>query len=210
VPAPSDAQALRTKMLALVASEAELTHEVAVMARFTPAFASALRPLHAASKALALALAAAKPPTPHVIRGTKKQIAAAQAAFTAASDRTAAAEAAAVAAYDTVVATTMRCLRPLVPPPAFRPAYRAQLVALRASNEAGRRLSAGLLQPQSKRINIAALGRRFTVTSRRSQTISAQLTEIAAIKAYNARVSRVQALQLGVQKELARLSAKVK
>lgn len=205
LPAPPDALHLRADVLRLVAREAEITHEVSLLARFAPPFSASLGRLHRAGAALGRSLAAIRPPTPHVVRGTKKQIAQAQAAFAVASDQSAAAEADAVDAYDAAVAATLARLHRLLAPPALEPALRSEVRGLTATHDAGKRLAAALRL--TNRSQVPELGRAFTIATRTAQSIPAQLAEIGAVKAYDARVRRLTSAATAVQHEIARLQS---
>jgi hypothetical protein len=60
------------------------------------------------------------------------------------------------------------------------------------------------------RSNVPQLGRSFTLATLRSQGVPAQRAEIAAVKAYNARVRRFTAAAGAVQREVARLQQSVR
>lgn len=205
--APRDAVRLRADMLRLVAGEVEITHEVNLLARFSPAYRSALAQLQRASKSLGVALAAIDVPTQHAVRGTRKQIAEAQAAFAAASDRAAGAQADAVDAYDGVVSATLARLGRLSPPPSLAPAFRSERQSLASTRRAGQRLAGALRS--TNRSDVPKLARAFTVATRSSQTAAAQRAEIAAVKAYDARVRGLEARATAVQQEVARLQQTV-
>jgi hypothetical protein len=205
LPAPPDAKKLRAGLVRLVAQQAVVTREVRRLAAFTPRYAAVLRGAHTASAKLALALHAVKIPTPHSLRGTKKQILAAQAQYKADSNAAAAAQAAAIDAYDRMIAAVIDRLRNLHPPASLMPTYRTQLRALHDASVAGSRLANQLEKPD--RASVPALGRRFTVASREAGTVAAQRAEIAAIRAYNARARAISSSSANVQRELARLQA---
>lgn len=208
IPAPTDAAQLRGDVLRLVGGEAKITHEVDLLARFSPRFSALLGRLQHAASTLGRKLAAIQPPTPHTIRGTKTQIAQAQAGFASASARAAAAQADAVTAYDGVVSSVLEAMRELSAPPVLAPALRSEVNGLVATNDAGKRLAATLRQ--SKRSDVSTLARAFTVATRSSQTLAAQRTEVAAVKAYNARVRSLGADAVAVQREIARLQQTVR
>lgn len=208
LPAPPDAHRLRGDVLRVVSGEVEITHEVDLLARFVTPFAQAVARVHGAGLSLAKALAAVKPPTPHLVRGTKKQIAKARAAFATASDRTAGAEADALDAYDAVVARELAGLRRLSPPPAYTPALRSEVLGMQAIHRAGGRL-AHVLRTKN-RSDVAVLGRAFTLATRRSESVPAQRAEIAAVKAYDARVRRLSRFTASVQQEVTRLQDTVR
>ena len=173
------------------------------VALFSPRFLSLVSDASAAGAALAKALGAVKPPTPHAIHGTKQQIAAAQAAFNAAAAQAAAEQAAAIDVYDAKVVVLLRRLRRLRPPAVMTPVYRTELQTLLASRKAGAALAARLRTHD--RSDVAELGRRFTLATRRAQGVQAQRAQNAAIKAYDRRVGAIGALSRGVQDEVARL-----
>lgn len=208
LPAPPEAKRLRADVLRLVSGETEITREVHRLALFAPPFTTAVARVQAAGAALAKAIAAVKPPTPHAIRGTKQQIAKARAAFATASDKAAAAEADAVDAYEAVVARTLTRLRRLSAPPALEPALRSEVAGLAATYRTGRRLSQGLRM--QNRADVPKLGRAFTLATRRSQSVASQRAEIAAVRAYDARVRALQAAAATVQREVARLQQTVR
>lgn len=208
VPAPPQAAHLRALLGALLTAEEDVTTEVATLAGFSPSFHAIAVRLQLASAELSKALAAVPQPKPHRIRGTKKQVAAAQAAFNAAASRAAQSQALVVDAYDVALGVLLRELGRLAPPKAMAPAFAAEIATLRATRAAGARLAAGLRAP--KRSNIAVLSRRFSVAARTAGTTLRQREEIAAVKAYNVRVHRIGALERAVQQELAHLSGTLK
>lgn len=205
LPAPPEAKKLRGRLVRLVAQQAAITREVQRLAAFTPRYAAALQPAHTASARLGLALGAVKIPKPHKLRGTKKQILAAEAQYKADSNAAAAAQADAIDAYDRAIGTVVDRLRNLQPPASLTPTYRAQLHALQDAAAAGSRLADQLRKPN--RASVPVLGRRFTLASREAGTVAAQRAEIAAIRTYNARARAIAASSTAVQQELARLQA---
>ena len=205
LPAPPQAKKLRAALVRLVAEQAEVTREVQRLAAFTPAYAKVLRNAQAAGAELGRALRAVKIPTPHTLRGTKKQIRAAQARYRADSSAAAAAQSAAIDAYDGRVASIVHRLRNLQPPAALVPTYRAELHGLQDAAAAGSRLANELRKP--RRTAVAELGRQFTLASREAQALTAQRAEIAAVRAYNARARAIASTSTDVQREVARLQA---
>jgi hypothetical protein len=200
---PVQAKHLQVLMVRLLGDEAAVTHEVALFAAFVPKFKKALNTVHVASAQLAASLGRIETPKSHALKGSKKQVLAAQQAFAAAATTAARAQADAVSAYDAKLQVALRQLQGLTPPPAFAPAYRTQRFTLRSTRAAGAKLAAGLRN--TSRADVAELGRAFTVASRKSQAISAQRTEIASIKAYNSRVRALGKDARAVQAELGRL-----
>jgi hypothetical protein len=205
LPAPPEAKNLRLRLVRLVAQQAAITREVQRWAAFTPRYAVVLQAAHTASAQLGLALGAVKIPKPHELRGTKKQILAAQARYKADSSAAAGAQADAIDTYDRAIAAVVDRLRNLQPPASLTPTYRAQLHGLQDAATAGSRLAEQLRTPN--RANVPALGRRFTLASREASTVAAQRAEIAAIRAYNKGARAIATSSTAVQQELARLQS---
>ncbi|MGH2934108.1 MAG: hypothetical protein ACRDL2_06285 [Gaiellaceae bacterium] len=205
LPPPPEAAKLRKLVLRLVRQEIAATHEVTALVAFLPRFDAVLADLRASATTLAQRLGAAQAPAPHAIHGTSAQIKEAQAAFTAAATKAALAQADAVTAYGAVLANETRRLRALSPPPVLEPAYRYQLVALHRTSVAGAKLVAAL--KAATRTNIAQLSRSFAVASRSSQSVAEQRAEVAAVKAYDARLGAIGTTTAAIHKELTRLQA---
>lgn len=203
LPAPPAAAKLRRLLTGLVRAEADVAAEIEQFGRFMPRFRSTIAATTIANRQLARALAAAKPPKPHTVRGTRKQIAAAKAAYTAAANKVAAARADAVDTYDHVLALAVRALRKLKPPPVMSPAFRTQIKTFEATERAGAALAKGL--QGSSRAVVPLLSRRFTMASRLSLSRAAQKAEIGAVQAYNARVRSLGTANGAVQQEISRL-----
>jgi hypothetical protein len=201
--APAPASRLRKLLLQLTGTEVSIAHEVAQLSAFAPRYAALLRQARTAGTELSRALAAVKPPKPHKIRGTKAQVHAAQAAFAAAAAASAAQQADAVEAYAAKITAVKGRLRKLQPPLVMRPEYRAQLQTLGASRRSGLALASELRKQNRSRV--AIFGRKFTLAARTAGSLSAQKAQIAAVKAYNARVRAIGTLQGTIQRELARL-----
>ena len=201
--APPEARRLRALLVQLADGEARAAGEVHRLALFTGPYRAVLGQSRTAGIELGKALAAAPVPQAHNVRGTAKQIAAAKAAYAAASSRAAAVQADAVDAYDIRLAVVLRRLRALDPPAAMAPGYRAQVRTFRALRRAGARLAGELRKPN--RARVSRLGRSFGAAARLSGTVAAQRAEIAAIKAYNGRIRALGTLQGRVQTEVARL-----
>jgi hypothetical protein len=203
LPAPPEALKLRRLLEQFISDEDAIAVEIQELASFMPHFRGLTGVANVAKTQLAKALVAAAPPKAHSVRGTPKQIAAARAAYAAAARRAQAAQADAIDVYDGVLAVTAHGLRTLRPPPVIAPAYSAELRTLEATEKAGAALSLELRKPNNH--NVPALSRRFTVASRISGSVGAQRAEIAAVKAYNARVSAIRTLESRIRVELARL-----
>jgi hypothetical protein len=200
---PPEARPLRQRLTALVDREVSITREVQRLSAFSPQYLAALRRLHTASLKLDSTLKTISVPAPHVLRGTKQAVARATREFQAKAQRAAAAQADAVDAYDDAVTGVLDRVLRLRPPPALRPAYRAQVAALREVTTSGAALAAQLRS--AKRAQINALSRRFSLASRSAGTIAVQRAQIAAIRAYNKRARQVGTAAGAVQAEIARL-----
>jgi hypothetical protein len=208
LPAPPEAKELRAGLVRLVGEQVAVTREVRRLAAFAPRYSAVLHSAHAASAQLGLALHAVKIPKPHLLRGTKRQIVAAQAQYAADSNAAAAAQADAIDAYDRRITFVVGRLRKLQPPASLVPTYRAQVRSLQDAAAAGSLLANQLRK--SDRASVPALGRRFTVASREVGTLAVQRQEIAAIRAYNARARALSSSSADVERELARLQANLK
>jgi hypothetical protein len=203
LPAPPAAARLRVLVVRFVRAEEGVAAELAALGSFMPRFRAVIGGTTVANVALARALKAVVPPRSHAVRGTPKQLAAARKAYAAAATKAELQQAAAIDAYDRVLGVALVQLRRLQPPPVLAPAYEAQVRTLTATQRAGAALSAGLRG--SMRANVPLLSRRFTEASRLSGTLAAQRAELAAVKAYDARVRAVAAAEGRIQREVARL-----
>ncbi len=125
----------------------------------------------------------------------------------AAATRAAGEQADAIAAYDRSLALVVGRLRQLHPPPVMAPTYRAQLQTLIATRAAGTALALELRKKNRSRV--ALLSRHLSEAARIVGTIASQQAEIAAIKAYDARVQKAGDLQRRIQNEVSRLSRTV-
>jgi hypothetical protein len=201
--APAEARKLRRLLLDLIDRQVSITREVRGMATFSPRFARVLAGARTANTELSAALGAVRPPVPHNLRGTKKQVLAAQRAYQRDAQAAANAQAEAIDRYDAAIEHVVRRLRTLEAPPAFAVGVTAQIRALTDTVEAGAELATELRKAQ--RQDIAVLGRRFTVASREAQDVATQRAQIAAIRAYNTRAREVSSAAGQVQDELLRL-----
>ena len=201
IDAPPDAKRLRTLLVRLTAAETELAHELTVLATFLPAYVAALQPLGPADATLKTSLAAVNVPKPKPV--AKKKLKAARAAYARAVAAASASQAAALEAYLASVAKVQTRLHGLRPPPAFAPAYRTQVSTLAQVRSSGAALVAALGARQFKRV--ASLDQAFRAAAAASTSLSAQRAQIAAVKAYDARVRAVGSLAQQVDGERARI-----
>jgi hypothetical protein len=198
---PPAAKRLRTLLVGLIGAQADLAHELTTLVNFLPAFSAALQPLAPADTQLKKSLAAVAVPKPKPVKPS--QLKAARAAFKRAVSAAAAAQAVALDTYLLEVAKVQGRLHGLRPPPAMAPAYRTQLSTLARVRATGSALVAALQKKQYARV--AVLDKSFQNAATTSTTLSAQLAQIAAVKAYNARVKAVGSLAQRVDAERARL-----
>jgi hypothetical protein len=200
---PPEAIRLHRLLLRLLRAETGVAREVTQLTAFTPRFRSTLARASVASRRLAADLAAARVPAAHAVRGTPKQIAHARAVYRQAAVAAARAQADAVDAYCRRLGAVVSSLRALRPPPVMAPALQAQIGGLVATSRAGRVLAGELRGADLA--NVPVLSRRFSGAARSAGTVVAQRTEIAAIKAYNARVRTVAAIDSRIHAEVVRL-----
>lgn len=200
IPAPADAVRLRALLLELVRDEGSIARELHTVASFLPRFSALVAVVARQDTRLGHEFAAAAPPKPHTVHGTAKQVAAAKAAYAAQATRAAAAQAEALIAYDRRLEQVVRGLRRLDPPAVMAPAYRSELHALEATATAGGRLAAELRKQNRSRVPELSLA--LTRASRLSSSIAAQRSEIAALKAYDARVRGIRTVEVRIQNVL--------
>jgi len=200
---PPDAAVLNSLLLQLVGAEVGLAHEVNQLAAFLPRFTAALRPFAPANAKLSAALTAAHVTPPKLVRPTAKQVKVARAAYKSALARAAAQQAAALDAYARSASDVAARLRALDPPPAMAPALETEVATLGRIDRSAVALAAALRQ--GKQADVTRLNRAFAEASRSGNSLSAQRAEIAAVKAYDARVRAIGALALRVDRERARL-----
>jgi hypothetical protein len=184
VTAPPQAAHLRALLLELVDGEIGLAREVRQLAAFVPRYSVALRPLQPASAALKTKLAA-----------SAKGAAATKALNGAKAD--------ALTAYAGTVGSVIETIRPLEPPPAWQPTYEQQFQSLSQLQASALALARAVRANNAQAI--PALLHQFDAAAVSNQTVAAQEHEIAAVKAYNGRITRLVRLARAVEKERSRL-----
>ncbi len=200
---PPDAALLQSLLLQLVGAEVDLAREVNQLAVFLPRFTVALRPFAPANAKLSAALAAARVTPPKLVRPTAKELKAARAAYTRALARASAQQAAALEGYAQSASDVAARLRALDPPPAMAPALETEIATLARIDSSAVALAAALRH--GKQADVNRLNRAFAEASRSGNSLSAQRAEIAAVKAYDARVRAIGKLALRVDRERAQL-----
>ncbi len=169
---PPDARKLHVLLVRLVKQEAEVAHELVLLAQFSPRFSAALHPLGPASQKL-------------------------QAAFKSAKKATTQADA--LDAYAIAVGGVVKKLRSIKAPPAFVPTLESQRATLVGVRTAAVQLAAGLRK--NRRAALPTLIQRFTNAGLANQGIAAQRARIAAIEAYNRRIADLAVLARRVNRE---------
>jgi len=173
---PKDARTLHRRLVAVLAAERALTHELQRVAVVQPQLEDASRPVGPAGKRLQAELVASK------------------------SGRE---QAAAVDRYGAALAGPIEKLRAIHAPPLLEPVRAAQLATLTRLRSTGRGLAAALRRRQAR--EVARLVARFQAAARTGDTLAAQRARIAAVRQYNARVARASRLAALVQRERDRL-----
>jgi len=204
---PPEATQLHRLIVRLLALDGDVAHEVLQIATFSPEFREALAGAVKASRKLSTELAAVKFPTPHQVRGAPAKIAKARADYLARATAAAGAQADAVERYCAALSRVLSKLRTLRPPPVLAPELHAQERAFAATRRAGLTLSAGLRSRDLS--HVPMLSRRFSLAARSAGSVASQREQIAAIKAYNARVRQVGALGGRIRTEVTRLQQAV-
>lgn len=182
--APPEAHRLRALLLQIVDSEISLAHEVRQLAAFVPRYRIALAPLQPASNALQKKLAAS-------------------AQGVAATMALNASKASQLESYAATVGAVMSGVRALDPPPVWRATYEEQLASLDGLRSSSLALARAVRANQAQAI--PPLLRRFDEAAISNQTIAAQKREIAAVKAYNARIDNLLKLGRKAENERRRL-----
>jgi hypothetical protein len=204
---PPEAKRLHRLIVRLVVLDADVAHEVWQIATFSPQFREVVVGAVKASRRLSKELAAVKFPTPHQVHGTPAKLAQARAEYRARAAAAAVAQAAAVERYCAALSRVLAELRAFRPPPVLAPELHAQERAFAATRRAGLTLGAGLRSNDLS--HVPMLSRRFSVAARSAGSVASQRAQIAAIKAYNARVRQVGALGARIRTEVTRLQQAV-
>jgi hypothetical protein len=189
VTAPPEAAHLHALLLRLVDREVALTHETRQLATFVQRYQAVLRPMQAASTKLKTKLA-------EKAKG---------AAATKALDAEKADE---LDRYASAASGVIAKLKTLDPPPVWNPTWAAELSALEQLRTSALALAAGIRSNDAKAI--PQLLEHFDAAAVSNQSTAAQKREIAAVKAYDARVKALVKLATAVQIERTRLQTKYK
>lgn len=188
--APAAAEHLRVLLLELTDRETAITRDVAELVAFLPRYTAVLDSLGPATRQLETALS----------RRTAYGAAAVTAVY--------AGKAAALRRFQAKTRALLLQLHGLRPPPVSRPAYLAEVAALRGMGASAGRLAAMLASGAPS--NVGPVLTQFDRAAGSGQTVAVQRAEIAAARAYNSSISALDALSRKVTLERLRLSTTLK
>lgn len=183
---PATAERLRALLLELIDGQAAMTRQVAELVAFLPRYSAALGPLGPAIRRLEAVLS----------QRTAYGAAAVSAVF--------ASKAAALRRFQATTGAILVQLRRLRPPPVSQPGYKSQVIALREMGTSAGRLAAALASGTAS--NVGPVLAQFDRAAASTETLAVQKAEIAAARAYDARVSALNALSQKIALERLRLS----
>jgi hypothetical protein len=175
IPVPSAARRLRILVLLLAGGEIDMTNELSQLFSFLPQYTAALKQLAPATTQLRSALAGKGGST----------------SSSSAAQRILDAKARALTRYETQLESLSRMLARLTPPPVARPQYETEVHALKSMETSAGALAHALLSASS---DIPARLATFDRAAVATDTIPAQHAEIAAVKAYDARIAKLNEL----------------
>ncbi len=184
IDAPPEAAHLKALLLALVGREVGLTHEIVQLSAFVPRYQAALKPLAQADSALKTQLAA-----------SAKGVAATKALNGQKADE--------LDSYARTLDAAIAAIKPLEPPPVWRPVYTTELGALSELRTSASALADAIRKNQANAV--PTLLQRFDAAAVAGQSTAAQRRQIAAVKAYDARIRKIATLARDVEQERARL-----
>jgi hypothetical protein len=184
VPAPVPARHLRSLLLALTAGEAAMTAELTRLVVYLPRFDAALAGLGPAAISLERVLA---------------QTATGQSAVSALY----ASKAAALRRFQLAVGLVLARLRKLQPPAVSKPGYTAELASLRGMASSAGGLASALTSGSLSKINPLLLS--FDRAATQSHSRAVQRAQIAAVRAYDGKSTKLTKLQSQIAEERLRL-----
>jgi hypothetical protein len=187
---PAAAIKLRSLVLRLFDAQTSLTREVAQLIIFLPSFGAALKPLGPASTKLAA-----------VLSQTSAYGSAAVAAVYAA-------KAAALRQFQGTVNRVYGRVKSLNPPAVSQPEWFNQLNALGGMSQAAAKLAAELDSGQLS--DVQATLTQFDTAASSNRSVAAQKAQIAAVKAYDAAIARLNTLSSQIDAENTRLANQLK
>lgn len=183
---PPPAAHLRALLLQLTDGQARLTGQVAKLVVFLPALARALEPLGLATRQLEVSLSRRSAPGPAAVAALY------------------ASKATALRQFKTAADSVLTQLRLLDPPAVSRPAYSGQVSALKGMSVSAAKLATAL--DGGPHGNVTPLLIEFDRAATSNQTVQAQRTQIAAIRAYDAGIAHLNELGQAAERERLRLA----
>lgn len=190
IPAPSSAQHLRSLLLALVSGQEALTRQTAKLVIFVPQFAETLQPLTPAIRELEAALRVNQGSGPAAVAVVYQR------------------KSAALRQFKTTVDGIITRMRPLAPPTVSAPEYNLQLHSLQGMSVTAGQLATVLAQGGGG--NTSQLLRQFDLAVLSTHTRQAQQAQARAVKAYDARITRLNQLAEAASRERQRLANSLK
>jgi hypothetical protein len=175
IPAPSAAGRLRILVLLLAGGEIDMTNELSELFSFLPQYGAALKQLAPVTTQLRAALAGKGGAT----------------SSSPAARRILNAKARALTRYETELDSLSGMLGRLSPPPVARPQYETEVHALSGMETSAGALAHALLSASS---DIPARLATFDRAAVATDTLPAQRAEIAAVRAYDARIAKLNEL----------------
>ena len=197
---PPDAARLHADLVRLLALQASIANELVWSARFVPRLSAALRPLAGAASTLAKDLGGARSVA---VGAGATPPSSARAGATAPQGDAFRAYAAAFARYRKTIGPTLTMLDRLSAPPMLAPALRVERRAVRRSVELSADIEQALLRHDAPAAN-EAIRALFGVAAEINGA-RVRNAQTAAVRAYDARLSRVAALSRKVAAERQRL-----
>lgn len=173
---PPEAKRLHALLLELVDAQAGLAHDIELLAEFMPRYVDRLSPLRAVERRLRSDLASA---------------------------RTADAQAAALDHYGRDVGVVVRTLDGLRPPAPLATEFETQMDTLGDIQRGATALARALKTNETEAL--AARLRQFADAANGGRSLAAQRANIAAVKAYNRRIARLNELAAEVNLERVRI-----
>lgn len=191
IPVPRPALHLRRLLLKLLNGETGMTTELTKLVAFLPHFSSILASLSPATAKLQSALRVTQP-LGYGSAGVQAELNA---------------KANALHTYEFALFHTAKKLEQLDPPALSRPQFVTQIKALEQMQASAGKLADALAGGSS---NIGPLLKAFDSAATGNQSVAAQKAQIAAIKTYDARDTRLDNLARAVELERTRLDRNLK
>jgi hypothetical protein len=187
IPAPPAYAKLRTLLVRLVNQQAYLTEQTAKLVVFLPSFDSALRPLAPATVRLERALSVTQAYGPSAVQAVYAR------------------KAHALRTFHSDVERVLVHLRHLSAPQVSAPDFDAQVDALHGMSVDAGKLADAIGSGQTT--NVAGLLQNFDKAAVSNQTVHVQKAQIAAVKAYDRQVSKLNSLAVAAERERLRLAS---